>query len=45
MLDTLRQCIEEGGDMRACLHELVPTFREPPQVNQNHAEAAESVSA
>ena len=45
MLDTLRQCIEEGGDMRACLHELVPTFREPQQVNQNHAEAAESVSA
>ena len=45
MLDTLRQCIEECGDMRACLHELVPTFREPQQVNQNHAEAAESVSA
>ena len=45
MLETLRRCIADNGDVRACLHELVPTFREPQQVNQSHAEAAESVSA
>ena len=33
MLAQLRQCIDESGDMRACLHRLVPTFREPAQVN------------
>lgn len=33
MLSRLRQCLEEKGDMRACLHELVPTFREAEQVN------------
>ncbi len=33
MLDKLRKCLEEGGDMLQCLHELVPTFREADQVN------------
>ena len=33
MLDTLRKCLDEGGDMLKCLHELVPTFREADQVN------------
>jgi len=33
MLDTLHRCVEAGGDMRACLHALVPTFQEPDVVN------------
>ena len=33
MLDRLRRCLDEGGDMLACLHELVPTFKEADQVN------------
>ena len=33
MLDRLKQCLQEEGDMRACLHELVPTFHEADQVN------------
>jgi len=33
MLETLRHCVDEGGDMRACLHELVPTYQEPDVVN------------
>lgn len=33
MLGRLKACMDEDGDMRACLHELVPTFREPDAVN------------
>ena len=33
MLSKLRKCLDEGGDMLKCLHELVPTFREADQVN------------
>ncbi len=33
MLGRLKACLDEDGDMRACLHELVPTFREPDAVN------------
>lgn len=33
MLDTLRGCVDAGGDMRACLHALVPTFQPPEVVN------------
>ena len=34
MLDRLRRCLDEEGDMLACLHELVPTFREAEAVNE-----------
>ncbi len=33
MLDTLRTCLREDGDMRACMHSLLPTFHEPDEVN------------
>ncbi len=33
MLDRLQRCLDEEGDMLACLHELVPTFREADAVN------------
>lgn len=33
MLAELHRCIDEGDDMRACLHKLVPTFKEPDAVN------------
>ena len=33
MLSKLRKCLDEGGDMLKCLHELVPTFCEADQVN------------
>ena len=29
----LRACVDAGGDMRACLHALVPTFQPPEVVN------------
>ena len=34
MLATLQACLDEGGDMFKCLHELVPTFHEADQVNK-----------
>lgn len=34
MLDRLQRCLDEEGDMLACLHELVPTFREAEAVNE-----------
>ncbi len=33
MLNQLQRCIDEQGDMRSCLHSLVPTFREPGEIN------------
>lgn len=33
MLKTLQQCMDARGDMRACLHALIPTFREADEVN------------
>jgi FlaA1/EpsC-like NDP-sugar epimerase len=46
MLKELNECIQQQGDMRACLHKLVPTFREPGEINANAAaKAAEAVSA
>jgi len=34
MLDHLQRCLDEEGDMLACLHELVPAFREAEAVNE-----------
>ena len=33
MLAVLRDCLDRGGDMRACLHSLLPTFQPPEVVN------------
>ena len=33
MLNELQSCIDQQDDMRACLHRLVPTFREPGEIN------------
>ena len=35
MLDCLQQCLNENGDMLACLRALVPTFREAELVNRD----------
>ncbi len=39
MLSRLQRCLDEGGDMLQCLRELVPTFRDPEQVNSAAQEA------
>lgn len=33
IMQTLQQCIDQQDDMRECLHQLVPTFREPGEIN------------
>ncbi|MEG2702061.1 MAG: hypothetical protein RSA65_05555, partial [Clostridia bacterium] len=33
MLSQLHSCIDANGDMLTCLHQLVPTFKEPRDVN------------
>ena len=33
LLQTLRACIEQDGDMRECLHRLLPTFQAPEVIN------------
>ena len=45
MLDRLKRCLDEGGDMLACLHELVPTFKEADQVNSARTAAAGQAAA
>jgi FlaA1/EpsC-like NDP-sugar epimerase len=43
MLAELRDCLNTGGDMRACLHALVPTFQ-PPEVVNSRVEAQRSAA-
>ena len=33
MLQTLQACIDSHGDVRACIHELLPSFHEPEELN------------
>ncbi|MBO5500800.1 MAG: polysaccharide biosynthesis protein, partial [Clostridia bacterium] len=42
MMQQLQQCMDDQTDMRACLHQLVPTFREPAEINNAVAKPAES---
>ncbi|MEA4998114.1 MAG: nucleoside-diphosphate sugar epimerase/dehydratase [Candidatus Limiplasma sp.] len=37
MLQTLQTCVAENGDMRACLHSLLPSFQPPEVVNSRVA--------
>lgn len=39
MLRRLRECLEEEGDIRACMHELLPSYREPQPVSAEEAAA------
>ena len=34
MLARLKKCLDEEGDMLACMHALVPTFRKAEEVNK-----------
>ena len=38
MLSTLQNCMDTRGDIRACLHTLVPSFREANEVNGKKAD-------
>lgn len=45
MLTTLRDCLAEQGDMRACMHALLPTFLTPEVVNRRVEEARKGKQA
>ncbi len=33
MLAALQQCLDEHGDMKACMHRILPSFKEPEEIN------------
>lgn len=37
MLEKLRRCLDTHGDMKACMHELLPSFYEPDAINGEKA--------
>ena len=39
MLRRLRECLDAGGDIRACMHELLPSYHEPQPVSAEEAAA------
>ncbi|MBE5793910.1 MAG: polysaccharide biosynthesis protein [Clostridiales bacterium] len=49
MLEELQHCMDDQTDMRACMHRLVPTFREPAEINkaalEQRSQESKAVSA
>lgn len=51
MLHTLQKCMDEGGDIRQCMKDLLPSFKAPEEINGDrgqlptNAARQESVSA
>ena len=39
MLRRLRECLDAGGDIRACTHELLPSYHEPQPISAEEATA------
>ena len=39
MLWRLRECLDAGGDIRACMHELLPSYHEPQPISAEEATA------
>ena len=44
MLKTLETCLNEKGDIRRVMHELLPSFKKPEEVNGNRAELPREAS-
>lgn len=39
MLRRLRECLDAGGDIRVCMHELLPSYHEPQPISAEEATA------
>lgn len=39
MLRRLRECLDAGGEIRACMHELLPSYHEPQPISAEEATA------
>lgn len=45
MLTTLRRCLDEEGDIVRCMHELLPSFKAPEEINGTRGELPADVQA
>ncbi len=43
MLDTLKRCLDTHGDIRACMHQVLPSFYEPEALNGEKGALPEGV--
>ena len=43
MLDTLNRCLDTHGDMKQCMHDLLPSFYEPEAINGDKGNLPENV--
>ena len=43
MLDKLNRCLDTHGDMKACMHELLPSFYEPEAINGDKGNLPQNV--
>ncbi len=43
MLDRLNRCLDTHGDMKACMHELLPSFYEPEAINGDKGNLPQNV--
>ena len=43
MLDKLSRCLDTHGDMKACMHEILPSFYEPEAINGDKGNLPENV--
>ena len=43
MLDKLNRCLDTHGDMKQCMHELLPSFYEPEAINGDKGNLPENV--
>ncbi len=43
MLNTLQSCLDEKGDIRACMHRVLPSFYEPEAINGDKGALPEGV--
>ncbi|MBQ8655198.1 MAG: polysaccharide biosynthesis protein [Clostridia bacterium] len=44
MLTTLKRCMDEGGDMRQCMRDLLPSFKAPEEINGDKGELPGNVN-
>ena len=45
MLEKLNRCMDTHGDMKACMHEILPSFYEPEAINGDKGNLPENVKA
>ena len=44
MLTELQRCLDEGGDIVSCMHQLLPSFKSPEEINGARAKLPNNVN-